>query len=374
MRTRLFCVLLLAGMPAMAEVALSSPGFEASPVDATGAIHEAWGTVGLSILEPAGATVSGQQYEASAVPIAVTTVSAGPITLTETAFRAPIFPSGADVLLARLSNTAQSANEVRIAVQVPDPMSIGQCVGMLNGQVVLGLPKNAAPIRKEKDWGCVGGVVPMPGWATPQGECDAAFKNISAGMGGVPIIYHFAVPKSAKRTVMLGFCESFHSTVGQRPLVAQVEGAAPQEVDPLAKWGRHVPGCLRFDACDKNEDGRLEVAVRPHPRANDHNPILNVIWVLPSDVPVDEQAVIRGELTPKAEYYVDVGGQKDQLLYEPGLLSYALKLQGGTSQELLFLLASPGSASVPNPETTSWTAESLRRAAEEVARDWRKIE
>jgi len=74
-------------------------------------------------------------------------------------------------------------------------------------------------------------------------------------------------------------------------------------------------------------------------------------------------------MSAAAEYYVDVGGEKDQSLYEGGGLTYELTLAPGARQELMFLAACPG-GSVPNPDTMAWTAESLRQAADDVWSDW----
>jgi hypothetical protein len=43
-----------------------------------------------------------------------------------------------------------------------------------------------------------------------------------------------------------------------------------------------------------------------------------------------------------------------------------LRLEPKAEKVLTFLLASPGCRAVPDPESTAWTAESLRRAAEDV--------
>ncbi len=88
--------------------------------------------------------------------------------------------------------------------------------------------------------------------------------------------------------------------------------------------------------------------------------------MFPPDVYVDTDEVLRGKLNGAAQYYVDVGGENDQLLYKGGKLTYQLRLVPSGKQELTFFLASPGGRSVPDPETTAWTAETLRRAAEEV--------
>ena len=348
------------------ELLLSSPGFPPSKVDEQGVLHEDWGTIALHLRQPEGAKRTSQRCEKETVPTAITAFSAGPVTLVQTAYRAPIWPGGVDVLTARLESTAAEAVEVSLDLAVPKEVSFGESTGMLGGRAVIGLPKDVEPVREEQPWGCTGGVVPMPGWARPKGQCDPAFRNISAGMGGVPIIYRFAVPPGSKRTVVLGFCESHWPGAGIRPVEIYVEGAPKSEIDPIAAWGRHMPGCLQFEATDSDKDGRLRIVIAPHPKASDKNTILNVIWVFPPDVYVDTDEVLRGKLNGAAQYYVDVGGENDQLLYKGGRLTYQLRLEPNEEQELTFFLASPGSRSVPNPAATAWTSESLRRAAEEV--------
>jgi hypothetical protein len=188
-------------------------------------------------------------------------------------------------------------------------------------------------------------------------------------MGGVPITYRFAVEPSAKRTVMLGFCESYHPSAGIRPVVALVEGAKKRSIDPVDDWGRHVPGVARFDAADANGDGRLEVTVAPHPRASDHNTILNVLWVFDPEMPVDEKLLIAGRLNDRAERYVDVGGKNDQGLYKSGMLKYVLQLEPNQRREFFFMVRSPGCRSVPDPSLNGWDRKSLRKAAADVWQD-----
>jgi len=256
-------LLALAAGSAFADTELSSPGFPPSTVDASGALQEPWGSVSLQLIQPGGAVVAGQQAAPGAVPTVITTKTAGPVSLVETAYRAPIWPAGVDVLQANLSNTASDPVEVLLEVQVPEQMSIGETTGVVNGMPVLALPQGVTPVRKERPWGCTGGVVAMPGWARPNRDCDPAFKNISAGMGGVPIVYRFAVPAGERRTIVLGFCESHWNVPAYRPLSVVVEGTPPRNLDPITEWGQHGPGCLVFDAADANQDGRIEIAVNP---------------------------------------------------------------------------------------------------------------
>jgi hypothetical protein len=351
---------------------LQSSGLAPSQVDAEGGLVEDWGRLVLRLEQPAEATVTEQRYDASPVPAAFTTWTAGPLVLTETAYRAPIWPGGVDVLESQILNAGTEGVDVRLAVDVPEGTQVGDRVGVLGGRPVLAMPKDLEPVREELSWGHTGGLTPLPGWAQPQGECDPAFRNISAGMGGTPIVYRFAVPAGAARTVVLGFCESFHSAALKRPLVARVEGAPDQEIDPVGAWGRHVPGGLSFLAKDENQDGRLEVAVLPHPKAEDKNPILNALWVFAPETAVDVAQAVRGTLNGAAEYFVDVGGEKDQLLYKSGKVLYEFRLEPGARQDLLFLVACPGGGPVPDPRRTAWTAASLRKAGAEVASGWKE--
>jgi hypothetical protein len=293
--------------------------------------------------------------------------------MTQTAYRAPIWPGGTDVLAARLQNTGRENAAVVLTASVPETVALGEFLGVAGGRAVLALTADGVRARREeRPWGCTGGVVALPGWARPQGSCDPAFSNIRAGMGGVPITYRFAVQPGEKRHVVLGFCESHWAEAGQRPLAIHVEGAPSIDVDPVGKWGQHGPGCLSFDGADADRNGRLEVTIAPHARAADRNTILNVIWIFPPDVTPKTEEVLRGEANEAAEYYVDVGGTKDQSLYKEGSLTYQLTIPAEAAQELIFYLGSPGGGPVPDPRTTTWTPQSLRRAAEEVWAAWRQ--
>ena len=354
---------------AQAACLIGSPDMAPSRVDADGVVHEDWGTAAVLLEEPAGIRVTGQVYEAAPVPTVVTSKAAGSIVLTETVYRAPLWPSAADVLTARIENTGSEAESVRLRLALSDNVSTGEYLGVLGGRPVVGLLAKMGPRVRTRAWGCSGGVSPLPGWAKPNAACDPAFHNISAGMGGVPIEYAFAVPDGQKRTVFLGFCESHWSVSGHRPLKVSVEGAPETEVDPIGRWGQHGPGCLEFEAFDHDGDGYLNVVISPHPNATDKNTILNVIWVFESGVSADAAQVLRGELTDQAAYYVDVGGQKDQPLYEGGPVAYDLDVAAGEAKTLAFVLACPG-GHVPNPQNMAWTLEAMRKAADDVWRDW----
>jgi hypothetical protein len=259
---------------------------------------------------------------------------------------------------------------VQLSLTLPETVRLGLRTVTLGGRAVLGLPSGTKVSQVMREWGWADDAVALPGWARPAVDCDPAFQNIRAGMGGVPILYHFKVDHKAKVKVVLGFCESHWSQAGQRPVICQVEGAPLQEVDPLARWGQHQPGAIVFAAGDANGDGTLDVAVLPTPGAPDQNPILNAIWLFPADASPNLEQVITGKLNAAALRYVAVGGANDQSLYAGGRVEYALKLPAHAIQELTFLVACAGS-SVPPPDQTAWTPEKLRQSAAAVWRDWR---
>ena len=359
---------LLAIGPASADTEIRSPGFPPSRVAEDGSIVEPWGAVRL-VLAGDEDNLTVPSSEKPPMPVAVTCRRAGTIEMSQAAYRAPIWPAGVDVLEAALTNTDDEPAKAELELVVPEAMQVGETTGSIDGKPSLTLPAGIQPIREEREWGCTGGVSALPGWAKPNVPCDPAFRNIVAGMGGVPITYRFSVEPGSKRTVVLGFCESHHPTAGLRPLVVQVEGTEDRVVDPIAAWGRHVPGVLRFEAADANADGRLQVTVAPAPQARDRNPILNVLWIFDPAASVDEKRLLAGEMNDQAERYVDVGGENDQLFYKPGNLRYALKLGPKERKEFFLLLRSPGCRYLPDLSQGLWNPTTLRKAAADVWRD-----
>jgi hypothetical protein len=347
---------------------ITSPGFQPSNVDINGVVHEDWGTAGLRLsLDGVEATVE-QRYDESGAPTVVTQKTVGALRLTERAFRAPIWPTGADVIDAEIENSSDESVVVPLDLVLPEKAGIGDRLCRLESRVIAALPDARRAEQTPRSWGG-NATAPLRDWGRPQVECDAGFRHIRAGMGGVPIQYEFAVEPGSDRTVVLGFCESHWGEPGRRPVVIDVEGAKRSILDPIEKWGQHVPGCLRFDAHDTNRDGRLDVVVSPSPGASDLNPILNVAWVFPTGASVEMAKVASGDLNAVAEYYVDAGGDADQDLYEGGKVSYSIPLAPREKRSLLFLLASPGTQVLPNPLEMAWSSDSLRKAADDVWRD-----
>lgn len=366
-----FFFLVIGAMPGRSQDSISfgQPGFPDSRLEANGQLVEDWGTVRLSLKGegiPAAAVPEIKEVLLEGrVPAAQARFPYGSVILTLMAFRGPAWPAGVDVLTARIEETAGQETPVTLSLELGDQAQIGSRAAVLGGRIVLTLPESPLPQRQEREWGCTGEAIPLPGWARPEGECDPAFRNIRAGMGGVPILYRFALEPKGAVQVVLGLCESYWSAPGQRPVLCKVEGAPRREVDPLAQWGRHKPGALLFQGRDENGDGWLEVAVLPHPASPDQNPILNVIWLFPPGPSPNLAQVVAGRLNEGALRYVDVGGEGDQTLYLPGKIEYPLVLPPHGEREFSFLAACPG-GSVPAPERTKWTPASLLRAAREV--------
>lgn len=357
-----------------AEVTFTSPGLPPSRMDDQGRLVEDWGTLAVKVagdgLAATGpATVQSIKLD-GVIPAAQAESRCGRVALTVTAYRAPVWPEGLDVLTVRLAETAGQETPLQLSLVLPANVRLGLQTATLGGRTVLGLPAGTKVSQAMRDWGWADDAVAIAGWAKPAVDCDPAFKNIRAGMGGVPIRYHFKVEPKTQVEVVLGFCESHWAQAGQRPVVCSVEGAPLQEVDPLARWGQHRPGAIVLAGSDANGDGTLDVSVLPKPGAPDQNPILNAIWLFPGGASPNLEQVIAGRLNAVASRYVAVGGGNDQSLYAGGRVEYALKLPANATQELTFLVACPGSSVTP-PDQTTWTPEKLRQSAAAVWRDWR---
>jgi len=368
-------LLLLAAWPAFAaDVTLSSPGLPPSRMDAQGRLVEDWGSVGIRLTTDdavAVPTVTVRSVKLDdQIPAAEARQLQGALDCALTAFRAPAFPGGLDVLTVTITETAGHETPCRLGLELPPNVRIGAKTVVQGGRPVITLPATPKVTQQTRDWGYQDDAVSLPGWAKPAVACDPAFGNIRAGLGGVPIAYRFKVEAKAGFNVVLGWCEGHWTQSGQRPVLCQVEGTAAMEVDPLARWGQHQPGGLTFAASDANGDGFLDLAVLPKAGAPDLNPILNVIWVFAAGPAPNLDRVILGQMNAQALYYVDVGGERDQPLESGGQVEYTLMLAPHGRQELTFLVACPG-GSAPLPHQTAWTPDKLRRAAADVWRTWR---
>lgn len=354
--------LLLLACAALAQgaVELTSPGLPPSKVE-DGALVEDWGALRLTLDgQPIAGPVEAVRLD-GVVPGARFEAKVGGIDLLATAWRAPVWPAGVDVLTVKLTNPGETAT-VRLALDLPERAALGPGVVRVGGRQVIALPDRERILQQPRDWGCWDGSQAMPGWGKPAVECDPAFANIRAGMGGVPIVYRFRLSQAQ---VALGIMESHWDEVGRRPVIAAVEGAESQTVDPIAAWGRHQPGVLLYEGRDSNGDGWLDIAVTTPQSAGDRNPILNAIWLFPPGAATRAEDIAAGRLNALALRRVDVGGQGDQSLYPESGAAWDIKLPAGGSDELTFLVACPG-ANVPDPQQSAWTPTSLLRAARDV--------
>jgi hypothetical protein len=347
-------------------VEFGSPGFPSSRMDADGRLVEDWGAVGVRLAGDGPFRVAAVKLD-QLIPAARAVAQRGPVMMTLTAYRAPIWPSGVDVLTVRVEETQGQPAAVAVGLDLPAKTRIGNRTVTLNKRTVLTFPAPQPDDASWRAWGSCDDATSLPRWGKPSVPCDPAFRNIRAGMGGGPIRYQFSVPNKSAAKVVLGFCESHWAKAGARPLLCRVEGAPPQTVDPVAKWGQHKPGVLTFDARDENADGKLDISVRAAPGAADRNPILNAIWIFPATTTLKLEDVIAGKLNSAATRYVDVGGPNDQSLFPTDKVEYKIRLPARGVRELTFYVACTGN-NAPSPTTSAWTPETLYRAALDV---WR---
>ncbi|NMC21537.1 MAG: hypothetical protein GYA33_14095 [Thermogutta sp.] len=353
-------------------VEFAAPGFPSSRMEADGRLVEDWGSLKL-VVEGEGVNVEEATVQAvrleEIVPAAAWSAGPGPVQVTATAYRAPVFPAGMDVLTVKLVETSGRDRRLALRLEIDPPPRVGLSTAQVDQRTILAIPLETQELLELRDWGYTIDTTPLPSWAKPEGACDPAFANIRAGMGGIPIGYRFRVAPRSQANVVLGICESHWDRPQARPLLCQVEGARPMLVDPIERWGRHQPGVLLFAASDSNGDGWITVAIKPVPGAPDRNPILNVIWVFAGDRRPNLQRVAKGQLNEQALYYVDVGGARDQPILAGQDLRFPVELPANGSKELAFYVACPG-GSVVTPEMTAWTPQTLYQAAKEVWQAW----
>ena len=220
------CLFCAAG--AQEPIEISSPGLSPSSMDPQGLLVEDWGTVDLRLSGEGivdGPTNLERITLSECIPAVQACSDHGAVLMTRTAYRAPVFPAGLDVLTVELSETKGTATDVLLTLVPSVGTQLGMRCARIGGRVVLVLPSEVVDHQPLLDWGFCDEAESLPGWGKPNEKCDAAFCNIRAGMGGVPIIYRFAVAPGSSADVVLGLCESHWAEAGQRPLVCRVEGA-----------------------------------------------------------------------------------------------------------------------------------------------------
>ena len=316
-------------------IAICSPGFTASQMDAAGRLIEDWGAVKIQV-RGEGVAAGPTQTEAirldEVIPAARATAECGAVRLIVTAYRAPAFPSGVDVLTARVEETRSQPAQVVLGLALPEGARRGLRTVKLGGRTVLDAAVGAG-----------GGTAVARVGLLRRGHAASRLGTARRPVRpGVP--QHPRRPgRSADRISVSGAAEE----PGQRRagLVRKPLGGARPAADQLPRRGRRAAnrgsdrqmgpaqsGRDSLPARDANGDGMLEISVRPAAGAPDRNPILNAIWVFrPGDPPpLDE--VVAGERSASALHYVDVGGENDQSLFPPGNWESRLELPAGGSR------------------------------------------
>jgi len=176
----------------------------------------------------------------------------------------------------------------------------------------------------------IGGVSGTSAWGRPAPGVDTAFRSVAWGTGR-PIVYHVDVPKGSRWNVVLGFIEPHKWKPGLRLIEARVEGADPITVDPLRDSVRNRPYVYSFEARDVNGDGELSIEVHPSPKTPDANVTLSCFWVFPAGTNLDGDALIRGELSEKAEVYYACGQELERSARYPRLDGLLASI-GGTDR------------------------------------------
>ncbi len=154
----------------------------------------------------------------------------------------------------------------------------------------------------------LGGLNGCVDWAVPPSGTDPAFRNVAWGTNR-PIKYSVKVEPGSRKIVAMGLCESYKWGPGARLVELHVEGAAPLRVDPMKDSTKNRPYVYLFHASDENGDGKLAIESHASPKSPDPNVILNAFWVFPEGFSVTEDALVRGELSSKAEVYYSCGAE-----------------------------------------------------------------
>ncbi|MBI2302118.1 MAG: hypothetical protein HYU66_24710, partial [Armatimonadetes bacterium] len=141
----------------------------------------------------------------------------------------------------------------------------------------------------------------IPGHARPAAACLPAFRDIAVGWNR-PIQYRFHCEPGGRYTVVFGLCEGWWGEAGHRIQVLTAEGAEPSTVDLAATPGQNQPAVYRFEAEDRDRDGRLDLTVAAAPEATDTNTVLSALWVFaPGQAPSDAD-LIAGRATGSLDF------------------------------------------------------------------------
>ncbi len=170
-------------------------------------------------------------------------------------------------------------------------------------------------------------------WAAPIVDADPAFRNVAWGTIR-PLQYRVRVAKGARKQVALGTCEGGKSK-GARLMELHVEGATPRTIDPVQDDKKNLPYVFLFDGHDQNSDGELAIEVHASPSSPDPNVYLNGFWIFPEQAQISAEAILRGELSTKAEVYFDCGREMEWQAPTPRLDALLADFNGSDAKPII---------------------------------------
>ena len=140
-----------------AEVTFTSPGLAPTRMDDQGRLVEDWGSITVNLAGaglPANAPVTLESLKLDGlIPAAQAQSRYGTVALTLTAFRAPVWPAGLDVLTVRLAETAGQETPVQLSLELPEAGRLGSKTVSLGGRAVLGLPAGDQGVPNDARFG-----------------------------------------------------------------------------------------------------------------------------------------------------------------------------------------------------------------------------
>jgi len=154
------------------------------------------------------------------------------------------------------------------------------------------------------------GLTGCPAWANPPVGTDPAFRGVAWGVNR-PVKYRVRVSPGSHHIVVLGLCEPYKLRQGLRTLVLSVEGAGDAIADPVRDDKINIPSVRSFAADDVDHDGWLDIEARASLESPDPNVILNAVWMFQTGTQINEDSLIRGQLTARAELYWPCGMELD---------------------------------------------------------------
>jgi len=151
---------------------IGAPNVAPTLVDDSGALVESWGAASVRlVVEGVEAPPPRTTPAAGPYPAVLGTTEAGGLKLESSCFRAPIWPTGVDVLAVTVTSTASQPTEASLRLDVPETVGWGEREGIAGGRVVARIPEDLEPVRVARDWGCATPAQRLPGWARPGTEC-----------------------------------------------------------------------------------------------------------------------------------------------------------------------------------------------------------